>query len=117
MWKAGISGGTVADWRDYDSVYTERYMLTPDHNREGYDRTAPRFGAGNLTAKLLLLHGTIDDNVHMQNTIQFAYELQKAGRVFRMMLYPKSRHGVTDQALLSQMRATMLDFVEENLLR
>jgi dipeptidyl-peptidase-4 len=116
-WKAGIAGGSVVDWRDYDSVYTERYMLTPEHNKEGSERTSPRLAAENLKAKLLLLHGTIDDNVHMQNTIQFAYELQKAGKAFRMMVYPKSRHGITDYALLSHMRATMLEFVEENLLR
>lgn len=117
MWSAGIAGGTVADWRDYDSVYTERYMLTPEHNKEGYDRASPRFSAANLHGKLLLLHGSIDDNVHVQNTVQFAYELQKAGKIFQMMLYPKSRHGVTEPALVAQMRATMLAFIEENLLR
>ena len=116
MWAAGIAGGTVADWRDYDTIYTERYMMTPEHNKEGYERSSPRFSAKNLHGNLLLLHGTIDDNVHIQNTIQLVYELEKAGKQFRMQLFPKSRHGVADPALVAEMRATMLAFIEENLL-
>ena len=110
-WKAGIAGGSVTDWRNYDTVYTERYMLTPQHNEEGYKTTAPRAAAANLTGDLLLIHGTTDDNVHMANTIQFAYELQKAGKQFRMMLYPKSRHGVTDPQLVKHMRQMMFEYV------
>lgn len=116
-WSAGIAGGSVTDWRDYDSVYTERYMMTPANNKEGYEKAGPRFAAKNLHGNLLMLHGTIDDNVHVQNTIQFAYELQKAGKVFNMMLYPKSRHGVVDPALSAHLRKTMMKFVEDNLLR
>ena len=117
MWSAGIAGGTVADWHDYDTIYTERYMLTPDHNKDGYEKSSPRFAAKNLHGNLLLIHGAIDDNVHMQNTIQLIYELEKAGKLFRLMVYPKSRHGVTDPALVAQMRSTMLGFIEENLLK
>lgn len=113
--KIGIAGGTVADWRDYDSVYTERYMGTPQNNSEGYKKSSPVHSAKHLHGKLLLLHGTIDDNVHMQNTMQFVYELQKAGKQFQLMLYPKSRHGVTDPLLLKHMRQMMLDFIVENL--
>lgn len=116
LWSAGIAGGSVTDWRDYDSIYTERYMLMPHNNESGYREASPRWAAKNLHGRLLLLHGTIDDNVHLQNTLQFAYELQKANKLFRMMLYPKSRHGVTDLALVNQMRATMWDFVNETLL-
>ncbi len=106
----GIAGGSVTDWRDYDSIYTERYMLMPQNNPDGYARTAPRAAAKNLHGQLFLIHGTMDDNVHMQNTIQFAYELQKAGKPFELMLYPKSRHGVVDPALVRHMRERMLDF-------
>jgi dipeptidyl-peptidase-4 len=113
--KIGIAGGTVADWRDYDSIYTERYMGTPQNNPEGYKKSAPRNAAKDLHGKLLLIHGVIDDNVHMQNTIQFIYELQKAGKQFQLMLYPKSRHGVTDPLLLKHMRQMMLDYIVENL--
>jgi dipeptidyl-peptidase-4 len=116
MWSAGIAGGTVADWHDYDSVYTERYMLMPQDNPEGYEKSGPRFAAKNLHGNLLLLHGAIDDNVHLQNTMQLVYELEKAGKVFDLMLYPKSRHGVTDPLLVTQMRRTMYRFIERNLL-
>jgi len=113
--KIGIAGGTVADWRDYDSIYTERYMQTPQNNPEGYKKSSPVNAAKNLHGKLLLIHGSIDDNVHMQNTMQFIYELQKAGKQFQLMLYPKSRHGVTDPLLLKHMRQMMLDYILENL--
>ena len=106
----GIAGGSVTDWRDYDSIYTERYMLMPQNNPDGYARSAPRTSAGRLHGQLLLLHGTMDDNVHLQNTLQFAYDLQKAGKPFEMMLYPRSRHGVTDPHLLRHLRERMLEF-------
>jgi dipeptidyl-peptidase-4 len=112
----GIAGGSVTDWRDYDSIYTERYMRQPKNNEEGYKVTAPRFAAKDLHGRLLLLHGAIDDNVHPQNTLQFAYELQKAGKPFRLMVYPKSRHGVTEPLLVKHLRQTMLAFIEETLL-
>jgi dipeptidyl-peptidase-4 len=115
MWSAGLSGGTVSDWRDYDSIYTERVMLMPQNNPEGYKDTAPRWAARNLHGNILLMHGTIDDNVHMQNTIQFIYELEKANKPYQLQVYPKSRHGVVDPALVAHMRAAMWKFIEENL--
>jgi len=113
--RMGIAGGTVADWRDYDTIYTERYMQTPQNNAEGYRKSSPVHAAKDLSGKLLLIHGAIDDNVHMQNTIQFVYELQKAGKQFELMLYPKSRHGVTDPLLVKHMRTMMTEFILENL--
>jgi dipeptidyl-peptidase-4 len=111
----GIAGGTVTDWRDYDTVYTERYMGTPQDNPEGYRTSAPRYAAADLHGALMLIHGTIDDNVHMANTIQMAYELQRAQQPFQLMLYPKSRHGVTDPDLVKHLRSTMLAFTLEHL--
>jgi dipeptidyl-peptidase 4 len=111
----GIAGGGVSDWRDYDTVYTERYMRLPQHNPDGYVRTAPRWAAGRLSAPLLLLHGMLDDNVHLQNTVQFAYELQRAGKPFELMLYPRSRHAITDPRLALHQRRTMLDFIMRTL--
>jgi dipeptidyl-peptidase-4 len=111
----GISGGTVSDWRNYDSVYTERYLGLPQDNPDGYRNSAPRFAAANLHGSLLLIHGAIDDNVHVQNTMQFVYELQKANKPFSLMLYPKSRHGVTDPALVRHLRGVMLDYTLEHL--
>ncbi|MDQ2976056.1 MAG: S9 family peptidase [Acidobacteriota bacterium] len=113
--KMGIAGGTVADWRDYDTIYTERYMGTPQNNPEGYKKSSPVNAAKDLHGKLLLIHGAIDDNVHLQNTVQFVYELQKAGKQFQVMIYPKSRHGVTDPLLVKHMRTMMTDFVVANL--
>ena len=113
--KMGIAGGTVSDWRNYDSIYTERYMQTPQNNPEGYWKSSPVHYAKDLHGKLLLIHGAIDDNVHVLNTMQFVYELQKAGKQFQLMLYPKSRHGVTDPMLVTHMRQMMTDFVLANL--
>jgi dipeptidyl-peptidase-4 len=111
----GIAGGTVADWRAYDTVYTERYMGLPEDNVNGYRRSAPRWAAADLHGSLLLIHGTIDDNVHASNALQFAHELQKAQKPFQLMLYPKSRHGITDPDLVKHMRTMMLDFIERHL--
>jgi len=113
--KIGIAGGSVTDWRLYDTIYTERYMNTPQNNPEGYQKSSVIAAAKDLSGKLLLVHGMIDDNVHMQNTIQFAYELQKAGKTFQLMLYPKSHHGVVDPLLVKHMRTMMTDFILQNL--
>jgi dipeptidyl-peptidase-4 len=114
--KAGIAGGPVADWRNYDSIYTERLMLMPQNNPEGYRKSSPRFDIKNLHGNLLLLHGTTDDNVHTQNTIQLAYDLQQLGRPFEMMLFPRTRHSVTQKNTLAFMQRTVLDFVRRQLL-
>ncbi len=110
-WAAGIVGAPVTDWRNYDTVYTERYMKTPLNNPEGYRRSAPRFAAADLHGRMLLIHGGIDDNVHRQNTEQFVYELQRAGKAFEMMIYPRQRHGVTDARLNRHLRQTMFNFI------
>jgi dipeptidyl-peptidase-4 len=111
----GIAGGSVTDWHLYDSIYTERFMLMPQNNPEGYERTSVVKAAKNLSGRLLLIHGLLDDNVHAQNTVQLAYELQRAGKPFELMLYPKSRHGVTDPMLVRHMRQTMVDFIVRTL--
>ncbi len=107
----GVAGGSVTDWRSYDSIYTERYMRTPANNKDGYERTSVVKAAGNLTGHLVLVHGAMDDNVHPANTTQLAYALQKAGKPFELMLYGRQRHGVVDpqQALhwRTLMRASM----------
>jgi dipeptidyl-peptidase-4 len=110
-WSGGIVGAPVTDWRDYDTVYTERLMKTPQNNPDGYRKTAPRNAASNLHGAMLLIHGEMDDNVHMQNSIQFAYELQRAGKTFEMMVYAKSRHGFEDPLLVKSRQQMMFDFV------
>lgn len=113
--KMGIAGGTVGDWRLYDSIYTERYMLQPKNNPEGFDRTSVIKAAGNLNGKLLLIHGMMDDNVHLQNATQLMYEFQKAGKQFDLMLYPTQRHGVSNPAQSRHMYTMMTDYVLKNL--
>lgn len=114
--KMGISGAPVTDWKNYDSVYTERYMGTPQNNPEGYKSTSVLYNnAENLHGKLLLIHGTIDDNVHLNNTIQFVKELQYAGKQFELMLYPSNRHSVRDKKQSAHLRKLMTDFVLDNL--
>jgi dipeptidyl-peptidase-4 len=113
----GIAEAAVSDWRSYDSIYTERYLGLPANNPDGYRDSSPRFRAADLAGRLLLIHTALDDNVHPQNTTQFAYELQRAGKPFQMMTYPKSAHGVTDPQLAPHLQRTMLDFTTQNLLR
>jgi dipeptidyl aminopeptidase/acylaminoacyl peptidase len=91
---AGIASGPVTDWRLYDSIYTERYMLTPKENVDGYAKTSCVAAAKNVNGKLLIVHGMMDDNVHMQNSVQLADALQRAGKEFEMMFYPQARHGI-----------------------
>jgi dipeptidyl-peptidase-4 len=113
--KVGIAGGTVSDWALYDSIYTERYMGTPQQNPEGYKKSSVTAAAKDLSGKLLLVHGVIDDNVHLQNTMQLVYELQKAGKQFDLMLYPTARHGVTNPLQVRHMRQMMTEFILRNL--
>lgn len=94
MFAAGIAGAPPTDWRNYNTIYTERYMTTPEENPKGYEASSVIAAAKNLHGKLLLLHGMMDDNVHMTSTIQLADALQKANRDFEMMLYPHARHGI-----------------------
>ena len=92
-------------------------MGLPGENANGYLSSSPRFSAASLHGQLLLIHSTLDDNVHPQNAAQFAYELQKHGIPFRMMNYPKSAHGVYDPEVSLHLRRMMLDFTTQNLLR
>jgi dipeptidyl-peptidase-4 len=93
----GIAGGGVYDWRMYDTIYTERYMSIPSKNAEGYQKTSVLEAAANLKGHLVLHHGTLDDNVHMQNVMRLVMALQKADKQFELMLYPQSRHGIGDR--------------------
>ncbi|MFK7742659.1 MAG: DPP IV N-terminal domain-containing protein [Planctomycetota bacterium] len=94
----GLAGAGVHDWRLYDTIYTERYMRTPQENSKGYDETSVVKAAKNLHGHLVLIHGTMDDNVHMQNSMQLLWELQKAGKQnVELMVYPRSRHGLNRQ--------------------
>ncbi len=94
VFHVAVSGAPVTDFRNYDSIYTERYMQTPAENSEGYDAGSCNKIASNLKGKLLLVHGLIDDNVHPANTWQLAKALNDADKRFQMMIYPEFQHGV-----------------------
>ena len=108
--QAGVSVAPVSDWRDYDSIYTERYLGLPKDNDKGYeDSSIPRV-ADKLHGALLLVHGSSDDNVHVQNSIQMTEALIKAGKQFRLMVYPGKTHGIGGSAE----RAHLYHMVEEH---
>jgi dipeptidyl-peptidase-4 len=114
VFKAGIAGAPVTDWRNYDTIYTERYMGLPEENADGYKRSSPQTNAGEIKARLLILHNIEDDNVHFQNSVQMANALEREGRQFQMIVYPQKSHGVSG-ALQKQMQQAMLDFLEKAL--
>ncbi|MDF1661942.1 MAG: DPP IV N-terminal domain-containing protein, partial [Planctomycetota bacterium] len=115
MFKMGIAGAPVTDWRNYDAIYTERYMGLPQDNAEGYRSSSVVKAAGKLSGSLLLIHGSIDDNVHLSNTLQLAEALQKAGKHFEMMVYPRNRHGISRPGQSRHLRELMTRFIRKNL--
>ena len=115
VWKCGVAGAPVTHWKFYDTIYTERYMRTPKENPQGYEASAPLAKAKDLKAKLLLIHGTADDNVHMQNTLAFVDALTKGGRPYQLEIQPGQKHGFRGRESLNFRNATMAKFFEENL--
>jgi dipeptidyl-peptidase 4 len=107
--KAGISVAPVTNRRNYDSIYTERYMGLPKDNASAYDDSIVS-AASSLHGSLLLVHGTSDDNVHFQNTIQMTDALIKAGKQFRLMVYPDKTHGISGSGTRTQLFHMMEDF-------
>jgi dipeptidyl-peptidase-4 len=109
-----MAGAPVVDWALYDSIYAERYMKTPKDNPEGYTASAPLRAAKDMDTKLLIMHGTSDDNVHMQNTIRFADELMKARKDFFFVPLPRQTHGPRGEARL-YMNQRLAEWFEQNL--
>jgi dipeptidyl-peptidase 4 len=112
--KAGISVAPVANWRNYDSIYTERYLGLPKDNPSAYEDSIVN-AASSLQGALLLVHGTSDDNVHFQNTIQMTDALIRSGKQFRLMVYPDKTHGISGSATRTQLFHMMEDFWNEKL--
>ncbi|MCS7024960.1 MAG: S9 family peptidase [Bryobacteraceae bacterium] len=111
IFKAGVSGAPVTDWRHYDTIYTERYLGLPSDNAAGYRQSSPVFDAPKLQGKLMLIHNFGDDNVLFQHSMQMQVELQKAGKQYELLIYPQKSHGVTG-ALSRHMREAMIAFFE-----
>lgn len=110
--RAGIALFGVYDWRLYDTAYTERYLGLPQENEEGYTASSPIHAAGDLSGRLLLVHGAYDENVHMQNYVQFSDALIKAGKQFDSMLYPNEGHGIHHPARRRHYYGMQIDFWE-----
>ena len=113
--KAGISVAPVTDWRYYDTKWAEVLVGMPAENPEGFERASLVRRAGELHGRLLLVHGTYDDNVHPQNTQAFADALIQSGKLFEQMIYPMRKHGISDRAAALHLQRTMLDFWKRNL--
>ncbi|MDB5061794.1 MAG: family peptidase [Mucilaginibacter sp.] len=112
----GIANFGVVDWSLYDSHYTERYMGTPKNNPEGYKNSSVLTYADKLKGQLRIVHGTMDDNVHAQNSIQLISKLQDLGKHFEFMLYPGQRHGFRDPAKAAHQQMEANRFIYKYLL-
>jgi dipeptidyl-peptidase-4 len=113
--KAGVSVAPVTDWHNYDSIYTERYLGLPKANGIGYDDSSMPKAADKLRGALFLVHGTSDDNVHFQNSIQMIDSLIKANKKFRLMIYPNKTHGISGKAARTQLFQMIEEHFEQEL--
>lgn len=109
--KAAIAVAPVTSWRFYDTVYTERYMTTPQENPEGYDRNSPITHVDKLKGNFLLIHGSADDNVHVQNSMQMIEALIQADKDFDWLIYPDSDHGIYGGNTRYHLYNKMTDFI------
>ena len=115
VFKMAIAVAPVTNWRFYDSVYTERYMHTPQENASGYDDNSPINHVDKLKGKLLLIHGSGDDNVHVQNSMQMMEALIQANKQFDSQIYPDKNHGIYGGKTRIQLYNKMTNFVKDNL--
>jgi dipeptidyl-peptidase-4 len=115
LFKVGIAVAPVTDWKLYDSIYTERYMGLPDEEPEAYAATSVLEAAAELQGRLLVIHGSGDDNVHPQNTIQLLQALIDAGKPVDLMLYPNKRHGIRGTEARVHLFSKILAYLEQHL--
>ncbi|MTG96963.1 MULTISPECIES: S9 family peptidase [Myroides] len=113
--KMAIAVAPVINWRYYDSIYTERYMTTPQENPEGYDDNSPFTHADKLKGKYLLIHGTADDNVHVQNAMAMIETLVQKNKDFDWLIYPDRNHGIYGGNTRLQLYTKMTNFILNNL--
>lgn len=115
VFKMAIAVAPVTNWRFYDSIYTERYMQTPQENATGYDENSPINHVNKLKGKYLLIHGSGDDNVHVQNSMQMIEALIQANKQFDSQIYPDKNHGIYGGKTRIQLYTKMTNFIKENL--
>ena len=113
--KMAIAVAPVTNWRYYDSIYTERYMRTPQENVSGYDDNSPINHVEKLKGKYLLVHGSADDNVHYQNTMEMTNALVNANKQFDLFIYPNKNHGIYGGYTRLHLFTKMTNFIKENL--
>ena len=115
VFKVGIAVAPVTTWRYYDTIYTERYLQTPQENPQGYDENSPINFADLMKGKYLLIHGTADDNVHYQNAVEMAEALIQKNKKFEFMTYPDKNHGIYGGNTRLHLYQKMTDFILNNL--
>lgn len=115
VFKMAIAVAPVTNWRFYDSIYTERYMQTPQENPSGYDENSPINHVSKLKGNFLLIHGTADDNVHVQNSMQMIEALVQANKQFDWAIYPDKNHGIFGGKTRIQLYNKMTNFIKEKL--
>lgn len=115
VFKMGIAVAPVTNWRFYDSVYTERFLRTPQENPQGYDTNSPTSYANLMKGKFLLIHGTADDNVHFENSMVFEEALIQNKKQFQFMAYPDKNHGIYGGYTRHHLYEKMTDFILNNL--
>ncbi|CCG52295.1 Xaa-Pro dipeptidyl-peptidase precursor [Flavobacterium indicum GPTSA100-9 = DSM 17447] len=115
VFKTAIAVAPVTSWRYYDSIYTERYMQTPQENASGYDNNSPINHVSKLKGNFLLVHGTADDNVHVQNTMKMIEALVQANKQFDWAIYPDKNHGIFGGKTRLQLYTKMTNFILEKL--
>lgn len=115
VFKMAIAVAPVTSWRYYDSIYTERYMQTPQENASGYDNNSPINHVSKLKGNFLLIHGTADDNVHVQNTMKMVEALVQANKQFDWAIYPDKNHGIYGGKTRLQLYTKMTNFIKEKL--
>lgn len=112
---AACAVAPVTDWRYYDTIYAERYMLTPQQNEDGYQASAPINRTESLSCPLLIQHGTADDNVHLSNTMQYVSRLQQEGQLCQMLLFPNKNHSIYGCGARAVVYANMMRFFNEQM--
>ncbi len=115
LFQFGIAGAPVTDWHLYDSIYTERYMGVPQDDPEAYERTSSLEGVENYSGRLLLIHGSNDDNVHPQNTTKLIDALIKKRKQFDLMIYPNETHGIRGTDEVIHLWTMVYEYMERNL--
>lgn len=115
QFKMAIAVAPVTNWRFYDNIYTERYMRTPQENPRGYDENSPINHVDKMKGKYLLVHGSADDNVHLQNTMRMISALVAADKQFEQFIYPDKDHGIGGGNTRYHLYSKMTDFIFENL--